>query len=64
MIPKEVRSSLEGEIIADVDLGAGKREKVYSYNFTIPDDYRDSLMNLKTIVNVKYQGTLYKYEIT
>ncbi len=60
ILPNEIKSSLEGQITADIPLGPKEKKKAYSYSFMIPAVYGS--VELKAVVNTRIGDSLKKYE--
>lgn len=57
--PKEIRSSLLGDVIGYLDkLNPNEEKKLYSYSVVIPEDYTENEIEFKTNLNVKVDGEL------
>ncbi|MEA2037481.1 MAG: hypothetical protein U9O94_08275 [Nanoarchaeota archaeon] len=59
IFPKEIRSSLLGEVTTLIDyLEANEEKKAYSYSVVVPDDYEQDEIEFKTMLNSKVDGEL------
>lgn len=59
IFPKEIRSSLMGDVIGYLDkLGPGEEKKAYSYSVVVPEGYKEEEIEFKTTLNAKVDGEL------
>jgi len=59
IFPKEIRSSLLGDVTAVFEeLKPNEEKKAYSYSVVIPADYQEDEMEFKTNLNVRIDGEL------
>ena len=59
IFPKEIRSSLMGDVTGDLEkLEANEEKKAYSYSLLVPEDYKEDEIEFKTTVNAKVDGDL------
>jgi uncharacterized repeat protein (TIGR01451 family) len=59
IFPQEIRSSLMGDVIGNLDkLGPNEEKKMYSYSVVIPEDYKEDEIEFKTNLNTNIDGEL------
>jgi len=59
IFPKEIRSSLKGDITGYIDaLNPNEEKEIYSYSLTVPTDYTEDEIEFKTTLNAKVDGEL------
>lgn len=59
IFPKEIRSSLIGDVTGALDeLNPNEEKKLYSYSVVVPENYKEDEIEFKTILNAKLDGEL------
>lgn len=59
IFPKEIRSSLIGDVIGNLDeLNPNEEKKIYSYSVVVPENYKEDEIEFETILNAKLDGEL------
>ena len=59
IFPKEIRSSLLGDVTASIEeLNPNEEKKAYSYSVVIPKDYPEDEIEFKTTLNARIDGEL------
>ncbi|MBW2975381.1 DUF11 domain-containing protein [Candidatus Woesearchaeota archaeon] len=59
IFPKEIRSSLLGDVTAEMDdLKPNEEIRAYAYSVVVPKDYKEDEIEFKTVLNARLDGEL------